>query len=99
MSGKYTSENGTASAQRKFQSSYGTIGESTVRLFKKKYKAIIKDAARKKVLPKKTIAAQKQGRPVLLGEIDELAQKFLLAVRKNGGAVNAVVARSVSLKT
>ena len=80
--GKDAYENEAASAQRKFQSSHGTIGESTVRLFKKKYKGMIKDAARKKVSPKKAIAARKRGRPVLLGEIDGMVQRFLLAVRK-----------------
>ena len=32
-----------------------------------------------------------------LGEIDEMVQKFLLAVRKKGRVVNAVVARSVAI--
>ena len=82
LNGKDAYENGAASAQRKFQSSHGAIGDSTVRLFKKKYKGMIKDAARKKVSPKKAIAARKRGRPVLLGEIDEMVQRFLLAVRK-----------------
>ena len=57
---------------------------------------MIKDTAREKFLLKKTIAAQKRGRPDLLGEIDEMVQKFLLAVRQKSGAVNAVVARSVA---
>ena len=57
---------------------------------------MIKVAAREKFLLKKTIAAQKRGRPDLLGEIDEMVQKFLLAVRQKSGAVNAVVARSVA---
>ena len=82
MTGKYTSENEIVSAQQNFQSSHGAIGESTVRLFKKKYEAVIKDEARKKVSPKKTIAARKQGRSVLLFEIDEIVQRFLLVVRK-----------------
>ena len=81
--GKYVSEKGTTSAQRKFQSSHGAIGESTVQFFKKKYKAMIKDAARKKVSPKKAIVARKRGRPDLLGEFDEMVQRFLLAVRRN----------------
>ena len=57
---------------------------------------MIKDAAREKDSLKKAIAARKQGRPVLLGEIDEMVQRFLLAVRKEGRVVNAVVARSVA---
>ena len=66
---KIASENGTTSAQWKFQSSHGAIGESTVWLFKKKYEAMIKVAARKQVSPKKAIAARKWGQPVLLGEM------------------------------
>ena len=67
-----------------------------VRLFKKKYETITKDAARKKISPKKATAARKQGRPIQLGEIDEMVHKLLLAVRKKGGVVNAAVARSVA---
>ena len=37
--GKYASENGAASAQRKFQSSHGAIGESKFRLFKKEIRS------------------------------------------------------------
>ena len=96
MTGKYVSENEIVSAQQNFQSSHGAIGESTVRLFKKKYEAVIKDEARKKVSPKKAIAARKRGRSVLLFKIDEIVQRFLLVVRKKGGVVNAVVARSVA---
>ena len=65
-------------------------------MFKKKYEAMIKDAARKKVSPEKAIETRKRGGPVLLGEIDEMVQRFLLAVRKKGELVNAVVARSVA---
>ena len=57
---------------------------------------MIKDAARKKVSPKKGIAARKRCQPVLLGEIDKMVQRFLLAVRKKGRVVNAIVARSVA---
>ena len=34
----------------------------------------------------------KRGRPLLLGTLDETVQKFLIALRKKGGVVNAVVA-------
>ena len=65
-------------------------------MFKKKYEAMIKDAARKKFSPEKAIETRKRGQPVLLGEIDEMVQRFLLTVRKKGELVNAVVARSVA---
>ena len=39
---------------------------------------------------------RKRGRPVLLGENDKMVHGFLLAVRKKGGVVNAVVSRSIA---
>ena len=57
---------------------------------------MLKESRRKKELPKKVIPAKKGGRPVLLGDIDEMVQRFLHALRRKGGVVNAVVARSVA---
>ena len=94
--GKYASENGTAAAQRKFKLSHKNLGESTIRTFKKKYETMIKNARINKETPQKRIVAKKRGRPVLLREIDEMVQRFLEALRKKGGVVNAVVARSVA---
>ena len=94
--GKYASENGTAASQRKFKLSHKNLGESTIRTFKKKYETMIKNARINKETPQKRIVAKKRGRPVLLGEIDEMVQRFLEALRKKGGVVNAVVARSVA---
>ena len=90
--GKYASENSTSSAQRNFSKTHGNIGESTIRSFKQKYETMIK----KKELPKKVIPAKKLGRLVLLGDIDEMVQRFLHALRRKGGVVNVVVARSVA---
>ena len=94
--GKYASENGTAAAQRKFKLSHKNLGESTIRTFKKKYETMIKNARINKETPQKRIVAKKRGRPVLLGEIDEMVQRFLEPLRKKGGVVNAVVAKSVA---
>ena len=92
--GKYALENGTAAACRKFKSKFN-IGESTVRSFKNKYEQI-KGAKRKNETPEKVIKDKKRVRPILLGEIDDMVQRFLLSLRKKGGVVNEVVARSVA---
>ena len=63
---------------------------------KRNKKQWLKMQLEKKVSPKKAIAVRKWGRPVLLGEIDKMVQRSLLVVRKKGGVVNALAARSVA---
>ena len=93
--GKYESENGTAAACRKFKSKFN-IGESTVQSFKNKYEQMMKSAKRKNETPEKVIKEKKRGRPIVLGEIDDMVQRFLLSLRKKDGVVNEAVARSVT---
>ena len=57
---------------------------------------MIKSAKRKNETPEKVIKEKKRGRPILLGEIDDMVERFLLSLRKKGGVVNEVVARSVA---
>ena len=56
---------------------------------------MIKSAKRKNETPENVIKEKKRGRPILPGEIDDMVQRFLLSLRKKGGVVNEVVARSV----
>ena len=64
-----------------------TESQSTVRGFKKHYKAKLKEASRNNVSPKKNLAKKMRGRPTLFGEkLDTLAQKFLRATRCKGGS-------------
>ena len=72
-----------------FAKEFPTLGESTVRLFKKQYVA---DS--KKVGPDEEItqlAKKKRGRPLTLGNLDEKVQKYIRALRKAGTPVNARV--------
>ena len=55
---------------------------------------MIKSAKRKNETPEKVIKEKKWGRPTLLSEIDNMVQRFLLSLRKKGGVLNEVVARS-----
>ena len=69
------------------------LNESTVRRFRKRYEAQIKDAHRKKKSPKKVIVNKLRGRPCLSGDkIDPLVQNYLKVTRYKGGVVNSLVA-------
>ena len=62
----------------------------SVRGFRKRYEAKIKDALRKKKSPKKVIVKKLRGRPCLLGDkIDPLIQNYLKATRYKEGFVNS----------
>ena len=72
---------------------YRHINESTVRGFKKRYKAQIKDEISKRKTPKTVIVNKLWGRLCLLGnKIDPLVQNYLKGIRYKGGVVNTMVA-------
>ena len=88
--GKYASCHGVTASVRAWKKN---LNESTVRGFKKRYKAKLKEASRKNVSPKKKLANRMRGRPTLLGQkLDTLVQKFLRATRYKGGVVNTQTA-------
>ena len=66
--------------------------QSTVRGFKKHYKAKLKEASGKNVSLKKRLAKKMRGRPLLGEKLDTLVQKFLRATRCKGGVVNTQTA-------
>ena len=74
--GKYCSENGVANGLRKFKQTFPNLTESTARTFRAKYEKEIK-IADKEDRPAIPIAAQKLGRPLLLGSIDNMVQNYL----------------------
>ena len=91
--GKNASIYGTAYVVRKWKKAYPHINESTVRGFKKRYEALIRDENRKKKPHTNAIVNRPRGRPCLLGnKIDLLVQKYLKATRYKGGVVNTMVA-------
>ena len=90
--GKDTGIYGPSSATKKWKKTYPNLNESTVRGFRKRYEAQIKDAHRKKKSSKKVIANKLRGRPCLLGDkIDPLVKNYLEATRYKGGVVNSLV--------
>ena len=88
--GRYAAENGNAAALKKFRSDIPDIGESTVRLFKKRYLEEVRKVPRGERVDK--IMSRKRGRPLELGkELDNDVQKYVKALRKAGTPINTAV--------
>ena len=83
--GKYASECGNAAAVRKYN-----VGESTVRLFKKKYLEALHIRVRNgDIQPVTAILPGRRGRPLLLGELDKKVQAYIQALRDAGGSIGS----------
>ena len=95
--GKNASIYGTTSTVRIWKKIYPHTNESTVRGFKKRYDAQIKDEIRKKKSLKTVIVNKLRGRPCLLGnKIDRPVEKYVKATRYKGGVVNTVIATAAT---
>ena len=84
---KYAAESGNTAAVRHFKKEFPTLGESTVRLFKKHYESEIKKHGREREIT--SLPKKKQGRPLTLGELDGKVQQYLRSLRRAGAPVNA----------
>ena len=73
--GKYASENGPIATVKKFQQRFPNMNESTARTFRKRYESDLADAKRQGKTPSTSLPLKPQGRPFLLGEIDEMVQR------------------------
>ena len=82
----YAAECGNTATVRHFSREFLTLGESTVRLFKKQYEAELKRKPEQEIshLPKK-----KRGHPLTLGELDGKVQQYVRSLRRAGTPVNA----------
>lgn len=83
--GKYA-KNGYEATITKFK--VKPLNESTTRGFEKLYKENKKDAAKEKCDPKKALAVMPRGRPLLLGSLDQIFQRFLMATCNKGGPIS-----------
>ena len=90
--GKYAAENGPAAAARKFTNKKNPLNESSVRRFSMLYKDEIKQAAKEKRDANRELNVLPRGRPLLLGSLDQMVQRFLLATRSKGGLISSTVA-------
>ena len=62
------------SAVRKFQKDFPSLKESTIRQFRKKYQKMLKEDKNENQYPKKALELEKQGRRLILGNVDEKAR-------------------------
>ena len=84
---KYAAESGNTAAVKHFKKEFATLGESTVRLFKKQYELELKRSGHAQEIT--SLPKKKQGRPVTLGELDGKVQQYLRSLRRAGAPVNA----------
>ena len=60
------------------------------------YKAELKAASKENCSVKTKLAVLPRERPLLLGGLDQMVQKFLLAVRSRSGLITSAIAVSVA---
>ena len=89
--GTYAAVHGPTATVKKFKPKFPHLKESTVRVFRDKYRNTLKRNRGSSSLVKK-LATMTRGRPLLLGKLDEKVKNFVLALRCKGGVVNTVVA-------
>ena len=83
---KYAAECGNTAAVRHFNQDFPSLGESTVRVFKKQYMAELKKKPGEDIME---LVSKKRGRPLTLGELDTKAQQYIRSLRSAGTPVNA----------
>ena len=84
--GKHASENGATAAVRKFKGKFPNLNESTVRGFPDRVEEELKKAKNNNIASKTSLSKYryKTGRPLLLGDLDSMVQKYLLAASNRG---------------
>ena len=96
--GDYARKNGNSAALRKFKSKFPGLKESTIRTFKSRVVKEITDASKEKRavvqrLPKYSL---KTGRPLLLGDIDQMVQTYIKSVSSRGGLITSTLANAAA---
>lgn len=84
---EYAVQCGNTAATRHFSQEFPTLGESTVRVFRRQYQEEIKKKGAEEditSLPKKN-----RGRPLTLGELDNKVQQYVRSLRRAGVPINA----------
>ena len=80
---------------RKFQQRFPNTNESTACTFRKRYESDLADAKRQGKTPSTSLLLKPQGGPFLLGEIDKIVQRFILAASNRA----SVITRGIAVST
>ena len=96
--GMYSSEYGPAAAVRQFKRKFPKLNESTEHYFKKRYEDSLNERNENETTPSKALTKYKTktGRPLLLGELDAMVQKYLRAASNQGAVISRTSAISAA---
>ena len=94
--GKYAAIHGSRAAERKFYTKEKPLSESNVRRFSKLYKEEISKARKNNRDVNRNLSILPHERPLLLGSLDQMVQRFLLSLRRTGGLVSSAIAISAA---
>ena len=89
--GKDAAINGSRAAERKFHTKEKPLSESNARRFSKLYKEEISKAQKSNRDVNRNLSVLPRGRPLLLGSLDHIVQKFLLSLQRTGELVSSAV--------
>ena len=87
---------GSRAAERKFHTKEKPLSESNARRFSKLYKEEILKAQKNNRDINRNLSVLPCRRPLLLGSLDQMVQRFLLSLRRTEGLVSSVVAISAA---
>ena len=93
--GKFASENGAATCVKRFKTDFPKLNKSAVPDFKRKYEQELKSARRNGKKIDRVLTVEKRGRPLLLGKLHEMVQKYINAA----SCREAVITRSTAVST
>ena len=93
--GKYAAINGPTAA-KKFGSKGWPVNESTIRVFRAMFIAELEKARTEKCPIAPNLNVLPRGHLLLLGNLDQMVQKFLLTLWRRGGLTASVIAVSVA---
>ena len=88
---KYASEFENANAVRHYSKIFSKLKESSVRTFKTKYESQL--VAEK---PSKVIASNKRGKPLLMGPLDSMVQKYIQSMSNIGAVITWAIANAAA---
>ena len=92
--GKYAAIHGSGAAERKFDTKEKPLSESSTWRFSDLYKEEISKAQKNNRDVNRNLSVLPSGRPLLLGSLDQMVQRFLLSLHRTGGLVSSAVAIS-----
>ena len=94
--GKYAAIHGSRATKRKFHTEEKTLSQSNARRFSKLCKEEISKAQKSNCDVNRNLSVLPRGRPLFLGILDQMVQRFLHSLRRAGGLVSFAVAISAA---